>query len=486
MIATTRRRDCARDHMPDIAPPPATGTSFEASIRRVLWILLGGMLVVAAGGVLSAWALADAARDVNTVEQATTALGGVLEGMIDQETGVRGFILTGQERFLETYGPGGANADSNRAVLGDLARKIGGLGGSTMFDDLDRSIGAWREIADEEIVLVRTGRPDAAIAIVESGAAKERFDLIRANIRDIDERLSELIDARNARQADLQRLLAIIGVVVLVGTLATIAATLRWLNRTVTRPLAMLTGAVGNPDDRPFSALTNDAAGEVAAIARSADRLRMAKDLERNEAVLVAEQTERSRLAADLHDGPVQMLFALQLRLQQLVKRHPQDGDVVNVVGGVIDGLGTTQSDLRSLMFDLAPPGLGERPLPDVIAATVPHVLDPPARAHIDVPDDMSLGTTSQLVICRAIVEAIRNVNHHAAASTVTVRVRPDGDVVEVDVSDDGVGFDVDGIGAAGHFGLGIMRSLVESVGGSFHVTSARGAGTTVHFVVPA
>ncbi len=421
--------------------------------------------------------------DVDTAELATSALRGVLEGMIDQETGVRGFILTGQEPFLETYGPGGANADRGRVVLDDL---VGDLGGFASFDELDRSIAAWRQIAEEEIALVRAGRQDEAVAIVESGAAKERFDLVRTHVRSIDDRLSEIIDARNQRQADLARLLAIIGVAVLVGALAVIAATLRWLRRSVTRPLALLTGAVGDPDERPFSVLAGDAAGEVAAIAQSADRWRVAKDIERNEAVLVAEQTERARVAADLHDGPVQTLFALQLRLQQLIQRQHDNDDVVDVLGSGIDVLETTQSDLRLLMFDLAPPGLGDRPLSDVVAATVSQVLDPPARALVDVPDDVAFGPTSQVVICRVIVEAIRNINRHAAASTVSVRVRPGGEVVTVDVTDDGVGFEVGGESTVGHFGVGIMRSLVESVGGTFALTSAPGTGTTVHFVVPA
>lgn len=469
--------------MSTLAQPPSTGPSFEVRIRLALSILLGGLLIVATGGVVSAWALADAARDLHRIERATIALGGVLEGMVDQETGVRGFILTGREPFLETYGPGGASADSNRALLEEL---VGDLDGFESFDELDRAIADWRELADAEISFVRNGRPDEAVAIVESGVPKERFDLIRAYITSIDERLSDIVDARNQRQADLERLLAVIGVAVFVGALVIIGATLRWLRRSVTQPLARLTGAVGEPGEQPFSTLADDAAGEVAAIARSADRLRAAKDIERNEAVLVAEQTERTRVAADLHDGPVQTLFALQLRLQQLVTRHQEDPDIVEVLGGGIDVLESTQSDLRVLMFDLAPPGLGDRPLSDVVAATVSQALDPPARALVDVPGDQEFNPATELVICRVVVEAIRNVNRHAAAASVIVRIRPDGDVVVVEVIDDGVGFDADHTSAAGHFGLGIMRSLVESVGGSFTVTSALGAGTTVRFVVPA
>ncbi len=468
--------------MPHIALAHPTESSFEVRIRRVLWVLLAGMLIVAASGVLSAWALSNAASDVDRLERSMVALGGILEGMVDQESGVRGFLITQREPFLETYGPGGATADANRVLLEEL---VGELDGFEVFDDLDRAIADWRGVADQEIRLVRDARGDEAIAIAESGAAKERFDLIRTYVRDIDGRLGDIADARNQRQADLEKLLAVVGLAVALGALIVIVATLRWLQQSVTLPLAALTGAVSDPDERAFSALTDNAAGEVAAVARSADRMRRAADLERNEAVLVAEQTERKRIAADLHDGPVQMLFAVQLRLQQLLNHHHNDPDVVEVVGSGIEVLEATQSDLRILMFDLAPPGLGEKSLADVVSATVPQVLEPPARSVIDVPDDVTFDTTSQLVACRVIVEAIRNVNRHANATTVTVRVRSAGHIVTVEVIDDGEGFDASGAAPVGHFGLDIMRSLVESVGGRFDVRSAPGAGTAVHAMLP-
>ncbi len=468
--------------MPDTARTSPAGPSLEVRIQRVLLVLLTGMLIVVASGVLSAWALSGAARDVDKIEQSQAALRGVLEGMVDQESGVRGFLITEQESFLDTYEPGGATADANRALLNELMEGLDDFEGVR---DLDRTIADWRGVADQEIRFVRDGRGDEAIAIAESGAAKERFDRIRAQVDSLDEQLNEVGDTRNQRQADLEKLLAIVGLVVALGALVVIVATLRWLRRSVTRPLAALTGAVDDPDERAFSALTDNAAVEVVAVARSADRMRRAADLERNEAILVAEQAERSRIAADLHDGPVQMLFAVQLRLQQLIKRHHDEPDVLEVVGSGIEVLEATQSDLRLLMFDLAPPGLGDKSLAHVISTTVPQVLDPPVRPVIDVPDDVIFDTTSQLVACRVIVEAIRNVNRHANATTVIVRVRSMGDIVTVEVIDDGAGFDSSSTAPAGHFGLGMMRSLVESVSGTCDVRSALGGGTRVHVTLP-
>lgn len=459
---------------------PVTGPSFERRIRQVLWILLGGLMVVAAGGVLSAWALADASQEVAVVEDASDALGRVLEGMVDQETGVRGFILTGREPFLETYGPGGASADQALIELDELVTDL------PTFDDLDGlavAIDAWRELADREIALVRDGRADDAVVIVESGEPKSRFDAVRAFVRAIDLQLRNLRDARSGQQSDLERLLALLGVAVLLGSLAVILATVRWLRRSVTEPLAELAGAVGDPDERTFASLTGEAAGEVAAVARSADRLRAAKDRERREAVLLAEQAERERVAADLHDGPVQSLFAVQLRLQELATRHR--GEVADVLGSGIDVLEATQRDLRSLMLDLSPPGIGDRPIGGLLASAGPDVLDAATRLEVHAPRDLVLSLASQLVVHRVAVEALRNVAKHADASNVAIRLEPQDDVVVVEVVDDGIGFDVTAGPPPGHFGIGIMRSLVETLDGSIELTSTAGAGTTLRFTVP-
>ena len=223
--------------MPDTAPPPRPVRHSKSVIRRVLWVLLGGLFVVAAGAVLSAWALAGAESDVEAVEGASRALDGVLEGMVDQETGVRGFMLTGREPFLETYGPGGAAADSNRAALDELSSdQIGRL---ESFADLDRAIVDWRAVADEEIGLVRSDRQGDATATRRIGCPEGTVRPRSAPTCAASTRaLRDIVDTRNQRQADLQQFLAIIGIAVAVLSVLVIAATVRWLRRSVTAPLA--------------------------------------------------------------------------------------------------------------------------------------------------------------------------------------------------------------------------------------------------------
>ncbi len=88
----------------------------------------------------------------------------------------------------------------------------------------------------------------------------------------------------------------------------------------------------------------------------------------------------------------------------------------------------------------------------------------------------------------RAAQEALRNVLTHAQATRVSVRVSERGGVAVLDVVDDGVGFDPEQPPRRahdGHFGLQGLRDLVADAGGTFSVTSAPGAGTTMHVEVP-
>jgi signal transduction histidine kinase len=372
-------------------------------------------------------------------------------------------------------------------MLREMADTLGGL--APLLTGLDEAIQSWRAAANEEVALVRSGRQEEAIAIVGSGVPKERFDLVRQRSADLDEFLARIVDARSARQNALERWVAVGGAIVVVAGVVVVVSTHRWLGRSVTRPLATLTGAVAGGDARPFDVVAGGgAAGEISALARGAEQFRSTKDRERHEAVLAATQSERRRVAADLHDGPVQTLFALQLALRQLGGRLRRQGDPggAEVADEGVAVLESTQAQLRWMMFALAPPGLGHRPFVDVLADTLPQILEPPARLRIDAPRDIEVDQSTQGILYRVIVEAIRNVNKHAAASEVRILITPVGSTVDVEITDDGMGFEPARAAAVGHVGLDNMRSMVESVDGIIEIVSAPGAGTRIHVIVPA
>jgi signal transduction histidine kinase len=95
----------------------------------------------------------------------------------------------------------------------------------------------------------------------------------------------------------------------------------------------------------------------------------------------------------------------------------------------------------------------------------------------------------TELTLYRILQEALQNVEKHARASLVTVRLSKQGHLVQMTVHDDGIGFDPDkppgGRKGKGGFGLPGMRERAISVGGAFKIVSVRRAGTKIEVRVP-
>jgi signal transduction histidine kinase len=88
------------------------------------------------------------------------------------------------------------------------------------------------------------------------------------------------------------------------------------------------------------------------------------------------------------------------------------------------------------------------------------------------------------VVLLRVAQESLTNAGKHAAAAQVTVRLHYEGEVVVLQVDDDGRGFDV---GALRHgYGLDAMRARVQQLGGRLTIRSAPGKGTTVRTEIDA
>ncbi|MEL6184204.1 MAG: ATP-binding protein, partial [Myxococcota bacterium] len=97
------------------------------------------------------------------------------------------------------------------------------------------------------------------------------------------------------------------------------------------------------------------------------------------------------------------------------------------------------------------------------------------------------LPSAMQLALFRILQEALNNIQKHAQARTVKVRLRYDTDMVNLTVADDGVGFDASTSADRGHYGLTNMVERAKKFRGTLEVQSAPGEGTTVHatLVIP-
>ena len=203
-----------------------------------------------------------------------------------------------------------------------------------------------------------------------------------------------------------------------------------------------------------------------------------------------AEQ-ERTRIAAELHDGPIQRLTALGYQLEQaaLTLKRGDEQRAKLLLGTAQRGLRGEVDELRGLMTTLRPPVLDERGLSLALADE----LDSFERrtgvvCTLQSHHDARLEPEVETVLYRVVQEALSNVAKHARADHVWVYLRTDDDRVDMQVRDDGVGFESGSVGGLvdnGHFGLAGMRHRVEMAAGNYHLLSTPGSGTSIFVQVP-
>jgi signal transduction histidine kinase len=199
-----------------------------------------------------------------------------------------------------------------------------------------------------------------------------------------------------------------------------------------------------------------------------------------------AQEDERARIAADVHDDSVQALAAVDLRLSLL---HDELGrsqpDLLGHLDTVHDTVRGATDRLRHLLFDLESPARqGE--LTDALAEAAAYVLEDAVRWSVEGDGGRELPEATRVTAYRIAKEAIVNARKHAEAHHVVIEVHDRDGGVEVSVADDGRGFDV---GLAddrpGHLGLPGMRDRAAVAGGSVDVASRPGSGTTVRLWLP-
>jgi two-component system NarL family sensor kinase len=216
---------------------------------------------------------------------------------------------------------------------------------------------------------------------------------------------------------------------------------------------------------------------------RDAAIARLATQRERLAAqALAAEQRERRRLAENLHDESVQ---TLSLARQELADFHRTGRpDSYERTRAAID---ETLDQLRGEIFELHPYVLDHAGLPAALRAIGDRVADRLGAEVTVAVDPAAVGRHDELIVVLAR-ELLTNVVKHSGARHVVVTVAADVERIELEVRDDGAGFDParrEGALLDGHVGLASSEQRVRSAGGELIVTSTPGSGTQVQAVLP-
>jgi PAS domain S-box-containing protein len=259
-----------------------------------------------------------------------------------------------------------------------------------------------------------------------------------------------------------------------------------------------LTGVMALFGKEPFSDFTLRALASVAdQIALGIQRQRVEEAFRRSgeelrllsAQLLTAQETERGRIARELHDGIGQSLSAIKFRVEdalgQLAKGSTESS--VSTLENLIPVIQGTVEDVRRIIMDLRPSTLDDLGILSTIAwlcrefqATYSTVeIKREIRAEeTDVPNPL------KIVLYRVLQEALNNVAKHSGADTVTISLEKKDSAIQLAIEDNGCGFDVEEARSVGSlergFGLGSMKERTELAGGTFVINSAKGRGTLV------
>jgi two-component system sensor histidine kinase UhpB len=199
-----------------------------------------------------------------------------------------------------------------------------------------------------------------------------------------------------------------------------------------------------------------------------------------------ARESERERLARELHDGVLQDLCAVARDLKALEAQAEDEAEFAALVSSSNESVQT----LRAICHNLRPPLLSNNPTLALRALVERLDAQSLAPIHIEVSaETLCVSEETALAIYRIAQEALHNAIQHADASEIAVRLTQYPDRLRMTVTDDGRGIpnsmDLRRFVAEGHFGLAGMRERAAMIGGILDVQSAPDYGTVVILETP-
>lgn len=208
----------------------------------------------------------------------------------------------------------------------------------------------------------------------------------------------------------------------------------------------------------------------------------------RDEVAFEATHRERLRLSSDLHDDFQQLLAGTMFRIGAAQNRL-EENDVKGAsefLKKATDSLNYTQTQLRTVLWGLNEESEGPASLVGLF-----HYASERMAHWKNIVSIKSSGREPKLArfvsgsLLMVLQEAVGNALTHGYATKVEVHIKFANDALTMTVRDNGVGFDMDKIGAAGHYGLQSMKERLTHIGGTLEISSLPELGTTVIAAVP-
>jgi len=208
--------------------------------------------------------------------------------------------------------------------------------------------------------------------------------------------------------------------------------------------------------------------------------------------IILAQEEERKRVAREIHDGPAQTMANVVLRAEFCEKLLIANrGDVGEELRELKKVVKESLKEIRRIIFNLRPMTLDDLGLIPTIKRYVEELKEREAfEVGLEIHgEEKRLKNTYEVALFRLVQESLNNARKHARAKTVAVYIKTTATDININITDNGKGFDMQQImsQAAGKesFGLLSMKERIELLNGKLRIDSAVGAGTKVTVSIP-
>lgn len=408
----------------------------------------------------------EALEQIDNTTRTRAALNLLLQQMLDAETGSRGFLLTGDARYLEPYnaavGEVGKSLDALRTMVppgGPEAQTL-----SLMGRDIQQKLA---EMA-LSVRMRQQGNEDAWKFVLMTDVGKQHMDAIRANASQL---IGIVTTRMQVNHAQVQQTLVFARVGIGMVTLVALFAFYLYLRQTRELEAARQRTQAALAQER--DQLEQQVRERTASLAELATHLQQVRE------------HERGHLARELHDELGALLTAAKLDVARLKSRVGDTSpEVAQRLQHLTDSLNSGIALKRRIIEDLRPSALANLGLSASLEILAREFSEQTGVAVNTRLEPVKLDESRQLTVYRLVQESLTNISKYAQARQVQVSVYGQADLVQVSVVDDGRGFDAAGMKPSTH-GLAGMRHRVEAAGGRLRVDSAAGRGTRVSAQLP-
>mgnify|MGYP003429445676 FL=1 len=408
----------------------------------------------------------DAVQAMSHGQQTRNAANRLLQSMLDAETGQRGYLLTGNEGYLEPYDKAVITVKTNLEELHTQYLH------ST--EDLQQfallALAVSRKLAEMELSLRlrRQGNEDAWKFILFTDVGREHMDSIRQLAHTLIERSSRKIQEHQS-QIVQSLMLSRIGI----ATVTAIGLLAFYMYLRQARTLQQFSQREQDVLEHERERLEGLVRERTASLSELASHLQQVRE------------DERGFLARELHDELGALLTSAKLDVARLKSKiDHQAPDIAERLKHLNETLNSGIALKRRIIEDLRPSSLSNLGL---TAALEILTREHAEGAGIEVETNLEaveLTEATQLTVYRLVQEALTNISKYAKAKKVLVTVHGYPTHAAVQVRDDGAGFDPAGVGPTSH-GLAGMRHRVEAAGGRLTITSSPDSGTLISAVLP-